>query len=79
MVFRWPCHRRSVIETLQNLGLVDFLVGGAVVLSLLGALKSRRGLLGSLASAVGTALQLVFVVGTHLVAALDARMAPAFR
>lgn len=42
--------------TLQDLGLVDLLVAGAVLVSLLGALRARRGLLGALASAVGTAL-----------------------
>lgn len=42
--------------TLQELGLVDLVVGVAVVASLLGALRARRGLLGALASALGTAL-----------------------
>ena len=42
--------------TLQDLGLVDLLVGAAVLASLLGALRARRGLLGALASAVGAAL-----------------------
>jgi hypothetical protein len=43
-------------ETLRQLGLVDLLVGAAVLASLLGALRARRGLLGALASALGTAV-----------------------
>lgn len=41
-------------ETLQQLGLVDLVVGVAVLASLLGALRARRRLLGTLASALGT-------------------------
>ena len=43
-------------ETLRQLGLVDLVVGVAVLASLLGALRARRGLLGTLASALGTAV-----------------------
>ncbi|GAA1430718.1 hypothetical protein GCM10009616_16020 [Microlunatus lacustris] len=43
-------------ETLRELGLVDLVVGVAVLASLLGALRARRGLLGALASALGTAV-----------------------
>jgi hypothetical protein len=43
-------------ETLQGLGLVDLVVGVAVLASLLGALRARRGLLGALASGLGTAV-----------------------
>ena len=43
-------------ETLQELGVVDLVVGVAVLASLLGALRARRGLLGALASALGTAV-----------------------
>lgn len=43
-------------ETLQDLGLVDVLVGAVVLASLLWALRARRGVVGALASAVATAL-----------------------
>lgn len=45
-----------MIATPQDLGLVDLLVAVAVLGSLLGALRARRGVLGALASAAGTAL-----------------------
>jgi hypothetical protein len=43
-------------ETLRGLGAVDLVVGLVVLGSLLSALKVRRGVLGALASAVGTAV-----------------------
>ncbi|GAA1831989.1 hypothetical protein ACFFOM_03355 [Microlunatus capsulatus] len=54
--------------TLQDLGLVDLLVAGAVLVSLLGALRARRGVLGALASAVGTALVCWLAAGVVLAA-----------
>ena len=43
-------------ETLRELGLVDLVVGVTVLASLLGALRARRGPVGALASALGTAV-----------------------
>lgn len=67
-----------MIETLQDLGLVDLLLGGAVVASLVGGLRNRRGLLGSIASAVGTAL-LGWVVAAALMAWGPDAVQPALR
>lgn len=46
----------DVSQTLRGLGLVDLVVAALVVISVLGALRGRRGVLGAVASGVGTAL-----------------------
>lgn len=63
-------------QAVRDLGLVDLLVVALVVISVLGALRGRRGILAAAASGIGTALVCWLAAGAVLAWAPPSWQAP---